>query len=427
MTMKILCGTDLSDASDGALDVACALAIQRGDREILLLHIVEPDADLGDGAVLAESHRRLIAAATERTRDGLTVRAELLTGAPDHALVDFAETSGVDLIVIAAQSHHTERDSRLGATAAAVIARTHVPVILVRDPAPWLGFASGASPLKILLGVDDSTTCDLGIQWTVALGKRGPLEVVLGAVYYPDDAAAHYGLPARSIIEANPEIERLIQRDLVRRFAGQTSSPGVAARARRGLGRIGDHMIELATDEHADVIVVGTGQKTGLGRLGSVSSVVVQGAPQSVVCVPPQAAIATHTVPVFRQAVVATDLSPFANLAVPYAFAVVPPSGDIHLLHVVKDDAELGEPARSGMHRQLASLVPANALHKIHTHIVHGDDPAAAIAQCSARLGADIICIASHGRTGITRALVGSVADRVLRLTRLPVLVLRPG
>ena len=51
-------------------------------------------------------------------------------------------------------------------------------------------------------------------------------------------------------------------------------------------------MIELARDEKVDAIIVGTGQKTGLGRLGSVSSVIVHDAPQSVVCVPPQAQIA---------------------------------------------------------------------------------------------------------------------------------------
>jgi nucleotide-binding universal stress UspA family protein len=49
------------------------------------------------------------------------------------------------------------------------------------------------------------------------------------------------------------------------------------------------------------------------------------------------------------------------------------------------------------------------------------------IAQAAARLGADAICIASHGRSGITRALVGSVADKLLRATRKPVLVLRPS
>jgi len=37
------------------------------------------------------------------------------------------------------------------------------------------------------------------------------------------------------------------------------------------------------------------------------------------------------------------------------------------------------------------------------------------------------LCISSRGRSGITRALVGSVADRLLRATRLPVLVLRPS
>jgi nucleotide-binding universal stress UspA family protein len=63
----------------------------------------------------------------------------------------------------------------------------------------------------------------------------------------------------------------------------------------------------------------------------------------------------------------------------------------------------------------------------MQTHVVRGDDAAAALAQCAARFGVDVICIASHGRSGITRALVGSVADRLLRATRRPVLVLRPA
>src|SRR5205814_632001 len=117
---------------------------------------------------------------------------------------------------------------------------THVPVIVVRDPAPWLAFARAEHPLKILLGIDDSATCDLGIQWTLALGKRGPIEVVLGAIYYPDDAAAHYGLHVRAMVESDPEIERLMERDLIRRFTGAAAAaaPGITARARRGLGRI---------------------------------------------------------------------------------------------------------------------------------------------------------------------------------------------
>jgi nucleotide-binding universal stress UspA family protein len=422
--MAIICGTDLSEASLGALEVARALAAQRGDRDVVLVHVADGEpGDLGEPELAALRAR--LAAQAARSAYGPHVRAELVVGPPDETLVGFAETERSDLIVIAAQSRG-DRASRLGTTAANVIARTHVPVIVVRDPAPWLAFARGERPLKILLGIDDSATCDLGVQWTLALGRRGPIDVVLGAIYYPDDAAAHYGLPARSLVETDPEIERLMERDLVRRFAGSaaTASPSVRARARRGLGRIGDHMIELANDEHVDAIVVGTGQKTGLGRLGSVSSVIVEAAPQSVVCVPPQAVVVTQVVPVLQQALVATDLSQFANRAVPYAFALTQASGEVHLLHVVKDDAELDE---AELIRQLHALAPAGATQHVRAHVARGDDTAAAIAQCAARFGVDVICIASHGRSGITRALVGSVADRLLRVTRLPVLVLRPA
>jgi nucleotide-binding universal stress UspA family protein len=424
--MAIICGTDLSEASLGALDVACALAAQRDDRDVVLVHVASGEPGQVGETELAPLRARLAAQALRGAPgDGLLVRTKLLVGPPDETLVGFAETERSDLIVVAAQSHR-DRPSRLGTTAANIIARTHVPVIVVRDPAPWLAFARGERPLRILLGIDDSATCDLGVQWTLALGKRGPIDVVLGAIYYPDDAAAHYGLPARSLVETDPECERLMQRDLIRRFAGSAASPSSSVRAvaRRGLGRIGDHMIELANEERVDAIVVGTGQKTGLGRLGSVSSVIVEDAPESVVCVPPHAVVVTQAVPVLQQALVATDLSQFANRAVPYGFALTQAGGEIHLLHVVKDDAELDE---AELLRQLRALAPSGATQQVHAHIARSDDTAAAIAQCAARFGVDVICIASHGRSGITRALVGSVADRLLRVTRLPVLVLRPS
>jgi nucleotide-binding universal stress UspA family protein len=426
--MSIICGTDLSPASSGALEVARALAAQRGDRAVVLVHVV--DAEPGDDAELAAIRARLDALAGGAAAAGTQVRTEVrtwvLVGPPDETLVRFAETESSDLLVIAAHSRADGGHARLGTTAARVIERTHVPVIVVRDPAPWLGFARGDRPLKVLLGIDDSATCDLGVQWTLTLARRGPIDVVLGAIYYPDDAAAHYGLPARSLVETDPAIEQLMQRDLLRRFSG-TAEPvarSVIARARRGLGRIGDHIIELARDEQVDAIIIGTSQKTGLGRLGSVSSVIVEDAPESVVCVPPQARIVTQTIPALRKALVATDLSQFANRAVPYAFALTPSAGEVHILHVVKDDAEIDEP---DLVRQLEALAPAGAIQHVHAHIVRGDDTATTIAQCAARFGVDVICIASHGRSGITRALVGSVADSLLRATRRPVLVLRPA
>lgn len=435
--MPIICGTDLSAASAGALDVALALGRLYGEREVVLAHVVDPE--LGGSAAreraLEDARAVLDEQAARAPGEGPRVRAELIVGSPDEAIVELAEAEGSQLIVIAARSTSSSL-LRLGTTTAKIIARTSIPVLVIRDPAPWLQLAAGERPLRVLLGIDDSAVCDLGIQWTQGLAERGPVEIVLGAIYYPDDAAAHYGLELRGMVDSDPEIERLMARDLLRRFGKPASAaPGAArttqvtARPRRGLGRLGDHVLELAREESVDAIVVGTGQKTGLGRLGSVSSIVVNDAPQSVVCVPPQASVPTRSLPEIRSALVATDLSAFSSRAVPYAFALVAgtPDAEVHIVHVVKDGDEDEALDEDGTLRRLRELAPQGAQPRTTAHVVRGEDAATALAQTAARLGVDVICIASHGRSGITRALVGSVADRLLRATRRPVLVLRPA
>lgn len=402
--MSIICGTDLSPASSGALEVARAFAAQRGDDEIVLVYAIEDE----DGAIAA---RTRLEAQITAAGPGPTIRGELVVGSAEATLVSFADAEGADLIVIASSSK-----SGLGSTAEKVISRTHVPVLVVRDPAPLLAFARGGRALRVLLGIDDSVACDIGIQWVHALRTRGAVDVVLGAIYYPDDAAHHYGLHARGLVERDPEIERLMSRDLLRRF-GDTDR--VDARPRRGLGRIGDHIIELANETGVDAIVVGTGQKTGLERLGSVSSVIVHDARQSVICIPPSAIVPTMRVPAISSVLVATDLSPFANRAVPWAYSL---GTEVHVAHIVDDDAEVDE---AELRNQLLALAPQGKT--LEPHVVRGDDAAETIAQTAARLGCDAICIASHGRSGITRALVGSIADKLIRATRKPVLVLRPG
>ena len=52
-------------------------------------------------------------------------------------------------------------------------------------------------------------------------------------------------------------------------------------------------------------------------------------------------------------------------------------------------------------------------------------DPGHEIAQFSEQLDADLVVIPSHGQTALKRLLIGSVADRVVRLAHCPVLVLK--
>ena len=60
-----------------------------------------------------------------------------------------------------------------------------------------------------------------------------------------------------------------------------------------------------------------------------------------------------------------------------------------------------------------------------HRETVAFGAPAAEIAGYAETVGADLIVLPSHGRTGMKRLLIGSVAERVVRFAHCPVLVLR--
>jgi nucleotide-binding universal stress UspA family protein len=55
--------------------------------------------------------------------------------------------------------------------------------------------------------------------------------------------------------------------------------------------------------------------------------------------------------------------------------------------------------------------------------VVTAEDIASGIAQAAARIGADAICMSTHGRTGLAKALLGSQAEAVLRLVQIPVVL----
>ncbi len=62
----------------------------------------------------------------------------------------------------------------------------------------------------------------------------------------------------------------------------------------------------------------------------------------------------------------------------------------------------------------------------ITTVVVADPRPAHAILAYAAAAGADLIALATHGRSGLSRAFVGSVADKVVRGSMQPVLIRRP-
>ena len=149
---------------------------------------------------------------------------------------------------------------------------------------------------------------------------------------------------------------------------------------------------------------------------------------------------------VYSRVLVPTDQSPRAARALPHAYAVVAPTGTVELVHVLhqpaapnplyahyshtgngpEQEAEQREAAKEALDALLRSCPPPPGV-TVRTHVVtqSGGLVADAICALAEELGADVVCIASHGRTGLRRAWLGSVADLVVHRCGVPTLVVR--
>lgn len=139
-----------------------------------------------------------------------------------------------------------------------------------------------------------------------------------------------------------------------------------------------------------------------------------------------------------RRIVCPTDFSPTAAHAVDYAAEMARTFGaELTLLHVVP---EMNYPLRSfGM----ASAFPhlREELHKraddelqkekariqnakVNT-VLRDGEAHTLVLECAKSMGADLIVMGTHGHTGIRHALLGSTAEKVVRLSECPVLTVR--
>jgi nucleotide-binding universal stress UspA family protein len=96
--------------------------------------------------------------------------------------------------------------------------------------------------------------------------------------------------------------------------------------------------------------------------------------------------------------------------------------------YVANLDVQANEVLRGNAEQYLASIAQrAQAAGlTIHTKVVIDAQPAAGILRAAGQSGVDLIAMATHGRSGLARMLIGSVTDKVVRGAEIPVLVYRP-
>jgi nucleotide-binding universal stress UspA family protein len=143
-----------------------------------------------------------------------------------------------------------------------------------------------------------------------------------------------------------------------------------------------------------------------------------------------------------RRILVPTDFSDCSTPAVRYGAELAEKFGaELVLLHVVPDavlalpDAVMPTPvpaadldALTDSGKQgLANLIAAEKLGARHPRAeVRIGSPAAEVVAAAGDLHADLVCIGTHGRGGLSRVLLGSVAEQVVRHAPCPVLTVRP-
>ena len=135
-----------------------------------------------------------------------------------------------------------------------------------------------------------------------------------------------------------------------------------------------------------------------------------------------------------KKIIVPVDFSEESFEAIDTALLLVDDSSHVMVAHVLQElsPAEPGEMWRTVDHetrtrhaaQALRDRLSAEKYKEVRVDVLFGD-PGHEIADLAEREQAELIVLPSHGRTGLKRLLIGSVAERIVRLAHCPVLVLR--
>ncbi len=246
-------------------------------------------------------------------------------------------------------------------------------------------------------------------------------------------------------IELGPgdEQHREDEREYLERL-GQGVSGVVEGGVRTELldGPVCDALEEFADKADADLIVIASHGHTGVERLwlGSVTSALAHDTPRPLLVLRPvtgedRVLGPTH----FHHILVSLDGSTECEAILDPVRALGAMGATITLLHVVSEGMVLGARTfplppgetegvmdRADEYLQSIARRIESDVSSVSIHVERAPSPVRGILRVADDLKADLIALSTHGYGGIRRAVLGSVADKVLRAAPQPVLLKRP-
>ena len=289
--------------------------------------------------------------------------------------------------------------------------------------------------MKILCPIDFSPASSHALRMATALAKARSCPLVIlhtwhmPALYYSE--LAYPSNVTEEMIEGS-EAELSAAMD-------EAKAAGVENVSTLLLAGIPADTIIGALEEDAafDLVVLGANGRGGLARvlMGSVAEKITRGAPCSVLAVH-----ATHRIAPFARILCPTDFSECSSSALDVALDLAVPGGTVTLLNVLETttnyagDSALGDFLSSVDQRssaELDTLIAASSqkakrgdvtLSK-STRIGNAGRQILTLLESEPRF--DLVAMGTHGRTGLRRLVLGSIAEKVVRHAPCPVLVAR--
>jgi len=295
---------------------------------------------------------------------------------------------------------------------------------------------------KVLCPTDFSPCAGQALEVAVLVARSfgAELHVLHGIVLHAADphSAVHH-LPNLEEIQAI--LQRAAASALAEDIAPHADGTLRIVEVQRRAPFAGEAILNYAEEIGADLIVMGTHGRRGLSHLllGSVANEVVRRAPCPVMTVRPRPDGA-HLRAIDR-ILVPVDFSKAANAALAAARDLaVAWTATLDVLHVIEEtvmpafyaagvtsllqlDPEIRTRCQAELSRRVERLGGPSVVANAH---VREGKAAQQIVAFAAEQASDLIVLATAGRTGVERLLLGSVAEKVVRLAPCPVLVVRP-
>lgn len=291
---------------------------------------------------------------------------------------------------------------------------------------------------QIVVGVDGSDPSKDAVTYAARLARdHGGRLLLCSAVNWipimADASSAGAITDAKAIIDGlHEEADELLERALA-----VAKRLGVEAERFDPEGNPADEILTLAREHHASLIVMGTHGRRGLVRMfvGSTTEAVLRGSTIPV--------LTLHSVPAHNReaerclqgVLVGIDDSPPSDAALAAAYAL--PADDrreLFVYSVVEIEAPPSLAAAAAYERERHQEARETIQRAIDSARVRGievqgsvleGDPAEVIIRAAQEKDVDLIVVGSHGRRGLRRFFLGSVAEHIVRSAAVPTLVIR--